>query len=173
MYKPRHFAPWELLPDCSGDETWESLDPVLRAELDDHMLETADGVRDLLGAFTVNNYKLGGSRHYCGLRDKRCPQYSATSQHTKGKAFDGHFKVIDQARAAAVSVAKAAKKTQREQGDAGLAAAIQMADVLREKIRDAVAAGKLPYLGRIELGVSWIHCDTAPRRNGKVVEFDA
>lgn len=137
------------------------------------MLETADGIRDLLGAFTVNNYKLGGSRKWCGLRTPACTIGAPKSKHREGKAFDGHFKVIDQARAAAVSVAKAAGKTQREQGEAGLAAAIQMADVLREKIRDAVAAGKLPYLGRVELGVSWIHCDTAPRRNGKLVEFSA
>lgn len=172
MYTPKYFEPWELLPDCSGDETWESLDPVLRAELDDRMLKTADGCRDLLGAFTINNYRLGGSRRWCGLRTPACKIGAPKSRHRKGKAFDGHFKVINQARAAAVSVAKAAKRSQREQDEAGLAAAIQMADVLREKIRDAVAAGKLPYLGGMETGISWLHLDVRDRRNGKVVEFD-
>ena len=45
------------------------------------------------------------------------------------------------------------------------------ADDARAIIRHAVAAGKLPYLGGVEVGVSWVHVDTRPRVGGKVLEF--
>ena len=43
----------------------------------------------------------------------------------------------------------------------------------RTLIRKAVDAGGLQLLGGIELGVSWIHCDTRPRINNKVLYFSA
>jgi hypothetical protein len=49
----------------------------------------------------------------------------------------------------------------------------QDAEASRALIRKAVAEGKLKTLGGIELGVSWLHFDRRPRRNGKVVEFHA
>jgi uncharacterized protein YcbK (DUF882 family) len=47
------------------------------------------------------------------------------------------------------------------------------ANTARAKIREAVAAGQLPHLGGMELGVSWVHVDVRDRVGGKVVEFHA
>lgn len=90
MYQPKYFEPHELLPGLSGDETWASLDPVLRAKLDDHLLETCDEVRELVGPCTINNYAAGGKRQWCGLRTPECKIGAKKSQHRLGKAADLH-----------------------------------------------------------------------------------
>ena len=33
--------------------------------------------------------------------------------------------------------------------------------------------GEFPFIGGIELGVSWLHFDSRPRRNGKIITFNA
>jgi len=143
MYAPKHFAPAELLPGLSGDETWESLDPALRSQIDDRLLETADDVRDLLCVpCTVNNYASGGERQWCGLRTPDCTVGVAHSQHRLGRAADLHPEGMT-------------------------------ADEARAKIRQAVANGDLAQLGGVELGVSWLHIDVRPRVDGSVVEFHA
>jgi hypothetical protein len=143
MSRSRHFAPHELLPGLSGEETWESLDPALRAKLDDNLLETADDVRDLLGVqCSVNNYADGGKRQWCGLRTDECTIGAAHSQHRLGRAADLHPEGVT-------------------------------ADEARARIRVAVLAGHLPHLGGVELGVSWLHIDVRPRVDGKVLEFHA
>ena len=140
-YKVRHFQPHELLPGLSGDETWESLDPELRARLDDRLLETCDDVRDLLGTpCTINDYAVGGTRKWCGLRTPECKIGAPKSQHRKGMAADLHPRGLS-------------------------------AEMAREIVRNAVAAGKLPHLGGVELDVSWLHLDTRPRVGGKVLWF--
>lgn len=47
------------------------------------------------------------------------------------------------------------------------------ADEARERIREAVAEGKLPLLGGVEENVSWLHIDCRPRVNKKVLWFRA
>jgi len=47
------------------------------------------------------------------------------------------------------------------------------AEDARAKVKEAVAYGLLPELGGVELGVSWLHLDTRPRVNGKVLWFNA
>lgn len=141
MYQVRHFAPHELLPGLSGDETWASLDPTLRAKLDDRLLETCDDVRDLLGTpCTINDYARGGKCQWCGLRTPECTIGAPKSQHRLGRAADLHPRGMD-------------------------------AEMARTIVRNAVAAGKLPHLGGVELGVSWLHIDVRPRVGGKVKWF--
>jgi len=143
IYQPRHFEPWELLPGLSGDETWATLDPNLRALLSDILLETCDEVRELLDVVcTANNYARGGERQWCGYRSPECTVGAAHSFHRLGMAADLHPIGIS-------------------------------ADDARRRIRDAVAAGNLRHLGGIETGVSWLHIDVRARKNGQVVEFSA
>lgn len=140
-YRPRHFAPHELLPDLTGDETWDTLDPALRAKLDDRLLETADDVRDLLGVpCTCNDYARGGKRRWSGFRPPSCTVGAKGSQHRKGRAVD-------------------------------LLPKGMTAGVARIVVRKAVGAGKLPHLGAVELDVSWLHIDVRPRVGGKVKWF--
>ena len=47
------------------------------------------------------------------------------------------------------------------------------AEKARAIIKKAVSEGKLKNLGGVELDVSWVHCDTRPRVNGKVLWFKA
>lgn len=141
MYQPRHFAPHELLPDLTGDETWQTLDLDLRAKLDDRLLETCDDVRDLLGTpCTINTYARGGLRVWCGLRTPECKIGAPKSQHRLGRAADIHPRGMD-------------------------------AEMARTIVRNAVAAGRLPHLGGVELDVSWLHIDVRPRVGGKVKWF--
>jgi len=142
-YLPRHFAPHELLPGLSGLETWATLDPVQRAKLADSLLETCDDVRDLLGVPCTVN-------DYATGGDRQWCGY----------------------RSPACTIG--APKSQHRLGRAADLHPVGMtADQARDKIRQAVASGHLPYLGGIELGVSWLHIDVRPRVDGKVLEFHA
>jgi hypothetical protein len=173
-YAPRHFAPHELLPGLTGDETWETLDPDLRAKLDDRLLETEDEYRELVDEEAlVNDYARGGERQWCGLRTPACAIGAKYSQHRKGRAADNHHRSIDRARNQAIRAAQSLKIPADQVQARGLAAAIAQADVIRAKIRQWVAAGKLPHLGGVEVGVSWIHIDVRPRVGGKVLWFHA
>lgn len=106
-----HFAPWEVLPDISEETTWESLDPEIAAQLHPNLLPLAEQIREIIGAFTVNNYHSGGSRRFCGLRDARCAEYSPTSKHATGEAVDGHplHCSAEEARQAVLVAARAGK----------------------------------------------------------------
>lgn len=86
----KYFAPWELLPHCPKETTWETLPVDLAALLDPDLLVLVDKARDLLGPIIINNYHNGGTRRWCGFRDPRCKEYTPGSMHSKGKAFDGH-----------------------------------------------------------------------------------
>lgn len=132
MYQLRHFVPEEFLPPGVTDLFL----------MDEHLLETADDIRDLVGPMSINDYHMGGSRQWCGLRTPDCDVGAPHSQHRLGKAADGH-------------------------------PARMTADAARDLIRAAVARGELPYLGGLEVGVSWVHFDVRPRVDGKVVEFHA
>lgn len=141
MYQPRHFAPWEYLPDLSTSITWDTLAPELRKLLDDRLLETCDDIREILAVpCTINTYGYGGPLEYCGYRPASCGIGAPRSYHRKGMAADLHPHNMT-------------------------------AEVARSHIRAAVAAGKLPHLGGVELDVSWVHADTRPRVNGGVLWF--
>lgn len=67
-----------------------------------------------------------------------------------------------------------APHSQHKQGRAvDLHPAGMSAEDARTLIRKAVAEGLLPELGAVEEGVSWLHCDTRPKVNGKVLWFHA
>lgn len=67
-----------------------------------------------------------------------------------------------------------APKSQHRLGKAADIHPIGMtAEQARAKVKKAVAEGKLKNLGGVEEGVSWLHCDTRPRINGKVLWFKA
>lgn len=142
-YQPSHFAPHELLPGLSGVETWATLDPNLRALLSDALLETCDEVRDLLGV-------------PCGINDYAMHGARQWCGYRSPECKIG-----------------APKSFHRLGMAADLHPHGMTADEARRRIREAVADGKLPYLGGIETGVSWLHIDVRPRKNGKVVEFTA
>lgn len=143
IYHPRHFEPWELLPGLSGVETWATLDPNLRACLSDVLLETCDEVRELLDVVCTVNNYARGGERQ--WCGYRSPECAVGAEHSFHRL--------------------------------GMAADLHpigiSADDARRRIRDAVAAGNLRHLGGIETGVSWLHIDVRPRRNGQVVEFSA
>jgi uncharacterized protein YcbK (DUF882 family) len=140
-YIPLHFDPCELLPGLTADLDWPSLDPKLRALLDDRLLETIDDIRGLLGVpCYVNDYAHGGKRVASGYRGPNCTVGALHSQHRLGRAADLHPDGMS-------------------------------ADEARAKIVLALANGKLPYLGGVELGVPWLHVDVRPRHNGHALFF--
>ena len=143
-----HFQPWEVAPGLIRAIAWGS--PQANAlRIDQRILDTADEVRDILGVeCLINDYAIGGTRSFCGIRTPACPQYSPGSWHS----------ITAERPCGAVDI--------HPQG--------MSADNARALIRKAVALGGLPHLGGLELGVSWCHCDVRPRRpDGSLVEFRA
>lgn len=143
VYLPRHFQPHELLPGLSGLETWDTLNPVKRALLADSLLETCDDVREILGVPCSVN-------NYATGGDRQWCGYRSPE-----------CKI-------------GAPKSQHRLGRAAdLHPQGMTADEARARIRVAVLAGHLRYLGGIETGVPWLHIDCRPRVDGKVLEFHA
>lgn len=148
MKTSRHFAPWEVLPGIAQDITWDTLPDSEAEKIDQRILGVADDIRDLVGPCTVNDYHLGGSRHFCGVRTPECPEYSLDSMHSVTEsrpcgAVDLHPRDMD-------------------------------AEAARTLIRKAVGAGGLADLGGLETDVSWVHVDVRPRHaDGSLVEFSA
>ncbi|OIO70695.1 MAG: hypothetical protein COW19_10975 [Zetaproteobacteria bacterium CG12_big_fil_rev_8_21_14_0_65_55_1124] len=91
MYKCSHFKIQELVPpaifEARGEKAWELLD--------ERLLITLDRLRDRFGPITVNNWHSGKDREWSGLRTKESPYYSATSQHSFGRAADCLFSHTD------------------------------------------------------------------------------
>ncbi|MDQ6971716.1 MAG: hypothetical protein Q9M30_03625 [Mariprofundaceae bacterium] len=87
MYHCTHFKIQELVPsaiyNARGERAWELLD--------ERMLISLDKLRDRFGPTTVNNWHSGKDREWSGLRTKESPYYSATSQHSFGRAADCLF----------------------------------------------------------------------------------
>ena len=80
-YVSKHFEDWELLPESETDISL----------IDEKLLMTIDEARDILGVpCTINNYKTGGTRQWCGLRTEACTEGAPKSMHREGKAADLH-----------------------------------------------------------------------------------
>lgn len=90
MYQCRHFVIQELVPPQvyadRGEKAWELLD--------ERALRTLDALRDEFGSCTVNNWHIGGSRKWSGLRTASCGVGTEYSQHRFGRAFDCIFSDI-------------------------------------------------------------------------------
>ena len=143
-----HFAPWEVAPGLHKEMRWEDPQASMLG-LDPRLLPLGDAIRDLLCVpCLINDYAIGGTREFCGIRTPRCPQYSPGSWHSISSAhLCGALDLHPQGMSA---------------------------DDARELIRKAVASGGLPDLGGLELDVSWVHVDVRPRRSdGSLVEFRA
>lgn len=89
-YQCKYFSLFELLPadiyeHCvsNGVNAWEIFD--------NRLLISIDQIRDKFGRMTINDWKWGGNRNWSGLRTPDSPLYSATSQHTFGRAADCIF----------------------------------------------------------------------------------
>jgi uncharacterized protein YcbK (DUF882 family) len=81
MYVSKYFKNEELLPSDVTDIS----------KIDEKLLMTIDEIRELLGVpCTINNWKSGGNREWCGLRTNRCAIGAVHSQHRLGKAADLH-----------------------------------------------------------------------------------
>lgn len=84
MYRPKYFAPYELVPEQvyrdRGDKAYQLID--------DRVMVMADFLRDNFGSITVNDYYWGGSNQWRGLRTPDSPYYSPYSQHSFGRALD-------------------------------------------------------------------------------------
>lgn len=143
MYIPLHFDPCELLPGLPSITDWYSLDPEMRNRLDDRLIETADDVRGILGVPCYANDYAYGGRR--SACGWRRPDCPIGVPNSYHK------------RGMAVDL--------HPDG--------MSADEARNMVREAIAQGKLPHVGGIEIGVSWLHVDIRPRHRGKVLYFRA
>lgn len=141
QYIHLHFDPCELLPGVARDADWTTLQPDIRDLLDDRLIETADDVRGILGV----------------------PCYA------NDYAYGGHRSACGWRRP---DCPVGAPNSYHKRGQAiDLHPEGMTANEARAKVREAIAAGKLPHVGGVELGVPWLHVDIRPRRGGKVLWF--
>jgi len=64
--------------------------------MDWRMLWTADAIREYFNfPMTINNWHLGGSRQWSGIRNPNSDDYSPYSQHTYGRAIDFYLTGMD------------------------------------------------------------------------------
>jgi len=85
MYQMIFFQPSEVLPKSWLDQYGEK---ALLA-MDERILMSIDALRQYFAVpIMVNNWASGGQFYYRGLRTPQCPQYSADSQHSFGRALD-------------------------------------------------------------------------------------
>lgn len=80
------YIPKELYTAYSGREH------ILTGLIDKRLIEADQKLRDYFGVVTINNWWNGGERNWSGLRTYGSPYYSATSQHSFGRASDKLFK---------------------------------------------------------------------------------
>ena len=85
----KYFKIYELVPEHIykrlGEKAWKLLNP--------NMIKTIDAIKERFpeGTMTINNYHWNGNRNWSGLRTPGSPEYSETSQHSLGNAFDAVF----------------------------------------------------------------------------------
>ena len=70
---------------------YESKPHILIGLLDRRLVLADQQLRDKFGQVTINNWWNGGERQWSGIRTPESPDYSATSQHTFGRASDKIF----------------------------------------------------------------------------------
>ena len=87
MYKPKYFAPQELVPKEFLDQF---ADPnMVYGIFDENALRILDMIRDWAGVpLTVNDWQLKGNRKDSGFRVKNSTVGAQNSSHKFGKAFD-------------------------------------------------------------------------------------
>ena len=87
-YIPKFFQAYELVPPdiyhLKKNKCFELIDV--------RVLVTLDGLREMFGPCTVNDWHWGGQLEQSGLRTTDAPEFSPTSQHTFGRAMDCKFK---------------------------------------------------------------------------------
>lgn len=90
----KHFKAHELVPLQIFNLLNESL---CMALIDDKLIKSIDAIKERFpdGSMSINNYMWNGDRGWSGIRTKGSPWYSATSQHTLGKAIDAVFSKYD------------------------------------------------------------------------------
>lgn len=114
--------------------------------MDRNIILCAQFIRDRFGrGMHINNYCYGGNREWSGIRTPESPYYSKWSMHTWGKAFDFIFS--------------------RDHSQ-------DLADEVREDIRNNYELYRQFGVGGIETNISWIHIDTRFNPNNKVIELD-
>lgn len=130
MYLPDHFKLEELV---SQDFFEKNTEADILKKFDPNVLKAADWIKETFSInhpVTINNWLWGGNRQYSGLRRPGDDFYSPTSMHSTGKAIDMVFKNIS-------------------------------AEEIRNEIKRLISKGyDIPYIKRIENGVSWLHIDT-------------
>ena len=125
MYIPEYFDVRELVSPITFQQRREKS----LLLLDDRALVTLDRLRERYGVLTVNNWHLGGSREWSGLRTKESPYFSQYSQHTFGRAFDCIFKEVS------------------------------ANEVRQDIIAGYDSDQDFEFINAIELGTSWLHFD--------------
>lgn len=107
---------------------------VLWGMFDQELLKAADWLRERYGPATINNWKWAGAFSQSGIRTKDSNFYSEGSMHSVGRALDMKFKNIS-------------------------------AEAIRADLKAMNARGDMiPYICRMEDGVSWCHIDVKPQR---------
>ncbi|MFH2094195.1 MAG: hypothetical protein ABIJ16_00740 [Bacteroidota bacterium] len=75
-------------------EKFSSKPHILTGLIDKRLVLADQALRDKFGPVTINSWWNGGDRNWSGLRTPESPQYSATSQHTFGRASDKIFRDV-------------------------------------------------------------------------------
>jgi len=70
---------------------FESKPHILIGLLDKRLITADQRLRNAFGPVTINNWVDGGDRNWSGIRTPDSPFYSATSQHSWGRASDKIF----------------------------------------------------------------------------------
>lgn len=142
MYKPKYF----ILEELVSRKIFETMDHnAIWSHFDQDLLKAIDWVKETFSKdspVTINNWKWGGDRQYSGLRVDGDDYYSPTSMHSVGKAADMIFKN---------TTAHEIRKSVTEMESMGIV---------------------IPYITRIENGVSWLHIDTKPTGKTDVYFFN-
>lgn len=100
--RARHFVIQELVcPEIfaeRGERAWELLRP--------EFIVTLDDLRDEYGPIAVNDWHIGGTFKYSGLRPFDCPEGAKFSMHKFGAGGDAKFKRVSADKVRADVIAK-------------------------------------------------------------------
>lgn len=86
----RNFFLDEYIPEGLYHQL-ESKPHILIGLLDKRLIAADQRLRNVFGPVTINNWATGGDRNWSGIRTPGSPFYSATSQHSWGRASDKIF----------------------------------------------------------------------------------